>query len=313
MPKNSTAYDDEFSEEELKLLNEGMSDDTLPPPDESEGVPPEPEAAPAPAVDPAAPAAAPAAVDPAAEPAQENDNGMSEFLAKHAGKTPEELLKIAFQQSQRAGKAEVVQRQTQEQIDSIRVRAQEVLQQRRQAIADKREQFKARLEEDPDAATLELHEEILRREEQAAEGDEHLARIDTAIELASAAIPDFRIRYQDIAAFAQELNYSTEEIAAIDDGRNIVTLYLASIAGKLIKSGVMDAAGNFRSMPAPTAETDPRLKIPANAMTSLSTPGNPATPAGDNNQVMANLLQLSDADFDKMTDEELELMLRRAS
>jgi|GWRWMinimDraft_5_1066013.scaffolds.fasta_scaffold02055_2 hypothetical protein len=301
---SDTAYDDDFSDEELKALNEGMADDTLPPPDESEGAPAEPVVEPVVApVDPAA----------AVEPAVENDGGMSEFMAKHAGKTPEELLKIAFQQSQRAGKAEVGQRQSQEQIDSFRVKAQEVLAARKQAIADKREAFHQRLQEDPDAATLELHESLLAREEAAAEGEEHLARIDSAIELASGAIPDFANRYQDIAAFGQELNFTTEEINAIDDGRHLVTLYLASLSGNLIKSGVMDAAGNFRSMPTPTAQTDPRLELPKNAMTSLSTPGNAATPTTDMGQELANLLQLSDADFDNLTEAELELLLRRGS
>lgn len=310
MPKGpQTAYDDDLSEEELKLLNEGMGAEDLPPPDESDGIPPdvvlEPEAKPA--VEPA-PAAA------AAEPevAPQDDGGMSEFLAKHAGKTPEELLKIAFQQSQRAGKAEITQRQTQEQIDSIRVRAQEVLAQRKASIAERREQFKVQLEEDPDAAALQLHEQLLSREEQAAEGEERLARIDSAIELASGAIPDFANRYKDIAAFGQELNYSPEEINAIDDGRNIVTLYLASIAGNLIKSGIMDAAGNFRSMPTPTAETDPRLKLPEKQITSLSAPGS-TSGATDTGADLANLLNLSDADFDKLSEAELNLILQRGS
>lgn len=311
MPKGSSAYeDDELSAEELKLLNEGMADETIPPEDDSEGAPVD-----APELDPAAPAPV---VTPAAEVASSelpanDDGGMSEFLAKHAGKTPEELLRIAFQQSQRAGKAEVGQRQSQDQIDQIRTRAAEVLASRKADIAKRREDFRTRLEEDPDAATQSVHDMLLSQEEQQAEREEHLARIDSAIELASTAIPQFETRYKDIMAFGQELNYSPEEINAIDDGRNIVTLYLASIAGKLIKSGVMDAAGNFRSMPSPTAETDPRLKIPANAMTSLSTPGGAATPATDDAAQLANLLQLSDADFANLSEEELDLILRRVS
>lgn len=310
MPKgNQTAYDDDLTEEELKLLNEGMSDSTVPPEDDADGVPPADEGG-----EPAPAAPAPAATEaPAAEPAANDDGGMSEFMAKHAGKSPEELLRIAFQQSQRAGKAEVTQRQTQEQIDSIRTRAQEVLAQRRQAIAEKRENFKTRLQEDPDAATLELHEQLLAREEAAAEGEEHLARIDSAIELASTVIPDFANRYKDIAAFGGELNFTPEEINAIDDGRQIVTLYLASIAGNMIKSGVMDVAGNFRSMPTPTAETDPRLKLPEKTMTSLSNPGSTTDASGDTAQALANMLQMSDADFDKMSDAEIELILQRGS
>lgn len=316
MPKGTqTAYDDELSEEELKLLNEGMENDGLPPPDESEGAPaddgaapPPPPAAPTP---PPPPAAQPAAAPAAEEGAQ--DDGMAEFLAKHAGKTPEELLKIAFQQSQRAGKAEIGQRQTQEQIDDIRRRAQEVLTQRKASIAQRREEFKTRLEEDPDGATLALHEQLLNSEEQAAENEAHIARIDSAIELASTAIPNFTTRYKDIMAFGEELNYTPDEIRSIDDGRNIVTLYLASIAGNLIKTGVMDAAGNFRSMPTPTAETDPRLKMPANPMTTLSTAGAPSGATDDTATVLANLLNMSDAEFDKLSDAELELVLQRGS
>jgi hypothetical protein len=305
-----TAYDDELSAEELKLLNEGMSDDGMPPPDESEGAPqdvdtgtPAPEATPTPQV----------VETPQAEAHGNDDGGLADFQNKHAGKTPEELLKIAFQQTQRAGKAEVVQRQTQEQIDTFRQKAADVLKARKESIAQRRETFKQQLEEDPDAATQSVHEMLLNREEQEAEHEEHTARIDAAIELAQTAIPNFANRYQDIRNFGQELNYSPQEIDSIDDGRNIVTLYLASLAGNLIKSGVMDAAGNFRSMPSPTAETDPRLKMPANAMTSLSTPGSAAAPAGDDGAVLANMLQMSDADFSNLSDEELDLILRRAS
>lgn len=310
MPKGSGAYEaDELSDEELKLLDEGMSDDTIPPEDDSDGAPADvaqgDPAAPAPAATPEAQAAP-------SELHANDDGAMSEFLSKHQGKTPEELLRIAFQQSQRAGKAEVGQRQTQEQIDGFRQRAADVLKARKENIAQRREAFRQQLEEDPDAATASVHDMLLTQEEREAEHIEHTARIDAAIDLASAAIPHFDKRYRDIMQFGEELNYSPQEIAAIDDGRSIVTLYLASLAGNLIKAGIMDAGGNFRSMPMPSAETDPRLQMPANLITSLSTPGGAATPAGDEATQLANMLQMSDDDFGKLSDEELDLILRRA-
>lgn len=311
----SDGYNDEPTAEELELLRQ---DNTIPPADdESQAPAPAPEAAPAPAPAPAAePAPAPApAAEPAPAPAQTEDERFAAFMAQHAGKSSEEIARLAFQQQQRANAEGFRARQARESVEATQTRVREALEraaQRREQIAQERQTFAQRLQDDPDAATREMHERMLSTEEQALAQEEVRARQDAAVGLARAAIPDFDRIAPEVHAFGAEMNYTPEELNGITDGRDLVTLHLASLAGKLMKAGVIDVHGRFLKMPTAHEATDPRLNPPA-AVTTLSSA--PARSNGGGQSLgdqLMDISKMSDADFDKLDPKVLEDLLRQA-
>lgn len=306
MARGSTAYEDDFSDDELKALEEHSGSEAVPPVEDDDANPITPEK-----VVEEKGLAPPAAATPEGEAEEE---AYQAFLKSHEGKTPEELAKLAFQQSKRANAEAFRGRKSQEQVDAIRENAARVLQERKADIAARREKFGTQLAEDPDAATRDLHEAMLTREEQEAEYEAARARQDAAIELASTAIPDFVAKAPAIQAFGAEMNYTPEELNGISDGRDLVTLYLASLAGNLIKSGVMDVHGAFSQAPQVVASTpsDPRLRAPAPVKTLSSAPARSAGTPSSLEQSLVDVLNLSDAAFNKLSDAELENLLRQA-
>jgi hypothetical protein len=311
------AYSDEPTEEELRIAAELDSDPNapLPPPEDADGlpVPPAPEA-PAPATD--APAAdAPAADAPAPPVVQTEDEKFAAWKAQHAGKTPEEIERLAFQQSQRAAGAAFQQRRAAESLEAIQTRAREALERaatRKAQLAETRTAFDQQLQDDPDAATRAVHERMMSAEERAIERAEHEAKLDSAIALASTAIPNFQQTAPETYAFGAEMNYSPEELSNISDGRDLVVLHLASLTGKLIKSGVMDIHGNFKKMPGAVAQTDPRLTAPAPVTTLSSAPARNVGGGATVDSQLLDLTKMSDADFDKLDPAVLEGLLRKA-
>lgn len=304
------AYDDDFSDDELKALEEHAGSEIVPLVEDDDANPITPEKV----VEEKGLTPAPDAAATAAPAADTEEEAYQAFLKSHEGKTPEELAKLAFQQSKRANAEAFRGRKSQEQIDQIRETAQRTLEARKADIAARREKFSTQLAEDPDAATRDLHEAMLSQEEQAAEIEAIRARQDAAIELASTAIPDFVNKAPALQAFGHEMNYSKEELDGITDGRDLVTLYLASLAGNLIKSGVMDVHGAFSQAPQVVNETpvDPRLRAPAAVKTLSSAPARSAGTPNSLEQQLTDVLNLSDAAFAKLSDAELENLLRQA-
>lgn len=325
MPRITTGYDDELTEDELKALREHEGDDTLPPPDDQEG----------------------ASTDGKANDGDDDHGGeddqrgqdqqqerqqerqvddaagdeageLAAFLERHKGKSPEEIAKIAFQQSKRAGRAEFSVRETQTRLTTVLDRIQQARDQRLAQIGERREQFRDKLEKDPDAALLEAREATLAREEQEAiaelDQEEFRARADAAIELAASAIPDFANRAPRIRQFGVDMGFSPEEVDRIVDGRQIVTLHLASIAGNLIRAGVMDAAGNFIGLPEPSRDAG-QDGGQGGGRTRPGFGKTPARGAGTTKTIddrLAEVSKMSDKDFDKLTDEQLDALLREA-
>lgn len=319
---------DELSDAELKQLEGFMTtDNTVPPPDESEGAPaaaaPEAPAAPAApsAPAPTAPVApsAPAAPRPGdpipAAPEQTDDERFAAWQAQHAGKSPEELAKLAFQQQQRASRAEAEKRRTGETLAQIqdRVRtASERAAAERERISAERTAFQQRLADDPDAATRELHERQITAEEARIAAEEHAARVDAAIGLASLALPDFQERAARVYAFGNAVGYSQQELAGISDGRDLITLSLAEMSARLIQAGMMDMKGNLMAAPPAAEATDPRLTAPTPMATLSSAPAR-AAPAGNGNVVRqaTDILSMNDADFAKLPAAELDALMRQ--
>lgn len=298
--------DDELTAEEQSALDSLALDNTAPPPEDEDGL----DAAAPPAGDAAAVVVPPAVVvDPAAAPAETDDAKFEAFRAQHAGKTPDEVLRIAFQQERRATRTAFDARRATEERNQVVARATSALEARKAAIADKRSRFDQQLEQDPDAATRALAHQRFDEEERAAEAEAtrvaHEARLDEAFELAYSAIPDLQTKLPEIYAFGGEMNYSPEELKGIADGRDLVTLYLASLAGNLIKGGLMDTRGTLVAAPPSVEATDPRLTAPAAVRTLSSAPARAADVAKSPEQALQDVLGLSDADFDKLTTEDL--------
>ncbi len=284
---------EELTDDELKLLE---LEPDAPPPAESDA---EPAAEPAPA-DSAAPA------DPAA--AEAPDPEFAEFLRSHEGKSPEELAKIAFQQQKRAAAAGFEARKREQVISEVVAKAQQTLEQRKAAIAERRKAFEDQLQNDPDAATRALAQERFDAEErqaiEEAEIAEREARIDSAFELASRAIPDLPKVYPEMYSFGQEMQFSDDELRGIEDGREMVMLYLGMTAAKLMKAGVIDIRGNMIAAPAAAAPSDPRLTAPPAPKTLSTAPARPVSATSTIEQQLAALLGDDDA-LSKMSDDDL--------
>jgi hypothetical protein len=325
----NTAYE-EPTEDELKVMEEGMASAPVPPTEDDDSKPITPaqvEAEAAANAAPAAPAAGAAGADGApvegAAPAKEptEDEKFAAFLKQHEGKSPEELAKLAFQQQNRAAQAGFTARQAREQAEASGKRIAEALAavtERRKAIAGKRTEFDQRLQEDPDAATRDVHERLLTKEEQEAAQEEFQLRQQHMVSVAATVIPDFQTEAPRIAAFGAELNYTPEELGAITDPRDMVTLWMASHAGRLMRAGIMDFNGNLQmdKLPAAVAATDPRLAPTTPVIqTNGQTPGRSADGARSIEDQLAEIAKMTDKEmeqFERAHPGVLENLLRQA-
>lgn len=319
---------DDLSADEQKQLDTFMTtDNTAPPADEQEGAPEQPRAptapeAPAAPSAPAAPAAtvaptAPAAPAPAA-PEQTDDERFAAWRAQHDGKSPEELARLAFQQGQRASSAEARARtanQSLQQVNDTLAAARERAAAARKAITDRQQQFDEQLQNDPDGAARALRQERDADALAAIDAEEHSARVDAAIGLASTAFPDFETRAASVYGFGGEMGYSKEELAGISDGRDLVVLTMAEGMARLMKAGLVDARTmQLTQAPPPVvdpAPTDPRLTAPTPIATLSSTPARPADSTKTVTTQATDILGMTDADFAKLPQAEFDALMRQ--
>lgn len=311
MPKTAPDPDDLSREEEAEL-DKFMGSEPPPPDDSGE--------APATSTSEAEPPADPE--PPAEKPAGEGEEGLVDpelaaFLEKHNGKSSEELATLAYQQQKRATTAAYDGRQTQQRLQEIVTRAQQARETAQAKIEADRKAFEEQLQSDPDAAMRAAQEQrFAERERQVqAEADARIfeARQEEARALAAAAIPDFARQAPVISGFAiNDMNFTPEEIERIDDGRMVVTLYLASLAGRHIKAGTMDATGRF--LAAPEASATPAPGAGAQPPRTLSSaPKRAATGAKTLEQQLADIANLNDADFEKaFNDPAVQELLKQA-
>ncbi|WP_169542528.1 hypothetical protein [Sphingomonas baiyangensis] len=304
------AYDEEFTPEELAA----MADNTPPPAAEPEGTDAASAAAAtdAPATEPAAPAApAPAGAQPAPGDPEE-DERYRQFAAQYQGRSTDELVRIAYQQQQRANRSAFEQRKATEQRDAVLQRIQQARAARDAAVenvSQRRREFDEQLQNDPDAATRRLAQERFDAEEreakEAADRVEQEARAEEAFHFASQYIPDLPQRAPLMQQFGVEIGYSPEEVRGISDGRDLVMLHLASVAGNLMKAGVIDRTGQLLRTAPDVQATDPRLTAPPPPNTLSSAPGRSASAAKTAEQQLQDMLNLSDKDFDALSEEDI--------
>ncbi|AYJ85772.1 hypothetical protein D3Y57_07035 [Sphingomonas paeninsulae] len=303
--------DEVFTDEETAALATLELDNT-PPVDENDPV------TTTEAIDPALAAATPAApADPATPAPVDEDAAFKAWQEANKGKTPDELARIAFNQTKRADRVSFDHRRVTTQSAELASRAREQLASRKSSIAERRAAFATELNDDPDAATKRLADERFDAEERAAEAEvtqiERQAQLDSAIDLASRAIPDFATAFPKIREFGAELNYSPEEVDGISDGRDVVTLYLAMLSANMIKAGAMDMRGQMVSATPPSvAATDPRLNTPATPGTMTAGAGRATDGVKSVEEQLGDLLNLSDADFNKLDTETLRRLTGNA-
>lgn len=301
-------FDDDLSEQEKAEL--AAFENSTPPADVDDADPqPTPTPAPAPA-----PAQEPQQAQP--EAGDEPDD-LEAFKAKHAGKSPEELLALAHAQIKRANRVGFEARHAGETLKQFQDRARAALEAKKQQAAGKLEGLEARraelrqkIQDDPDAATTEIMEMLLERDKAAVQADVDAAEVETqvqeALTFAGQYIPDFHTRAPQMFNTAVELGFQPEELHAIRDGRQLVVLHLATMAGNLMRAGVIDRLGNLVApQPGNPQPTDPRLAAdnPPNGFGRK-----PAAPGGGQKSqadAMNDLLNLSDAELAKMDDGEL--------
>jgi hypothetical protein len=240
---------------------------------------------------------------------------LAAFLEKHKDKSPEELARLAFQQSKRASKEAASSRQVRSKVSAIAGRAREAAERRERlagAAPDLKAQFKARLSEDPDAATAELFEALLDSKLQEADDSAREARVEEAIHFADEHIPEFGRSWPGMLEIAKEVGYSEDEINAIDDGRPLVVLYLASLTGRLMKSGIMDRFGNILNAPQPQpVPLDPRLSAP-DPQRTLGGGSRGVRGAQTIEQQLAEIASMSDEEFDKLDPATIDALLKAA-
>lgn len=322
----NSAYS-EPTEDELKLLETEMASNVVPPAEDDDTKPITPEQVAAEAgvtpIGEKKPAeASPAAEAPAAAPKdQTEDEKLAAFLEEHKGKSPEELAKLAFQQTQRANQSGFQARRAKEDAAAASKRISDALvglQERRAKIAEKRTGFDEQLQTDPDAATREVHERLLTNEERELQQEEFRLKQDHMVSIVSQVIPDFHTAAPAIAAFGAEMNYSPDELASVTDPRDMVTLHLASLTGRLMKAGIMDINGNIdpaKLAPA-VAATDPRLvnKTPV-IQTIGSAPARTTNGAKSLEQQLGEIAAMNDREMEKFERDHpgvLDQLLRQA-
>jgi chemotaxis protein histidine kinase CheA len=323
---DKSPFDEEFSPEEEAALQDANA---IPPAEEegegsveealaAAGQAKEPDPAPAEAPKPGeAPAAE--APKPAEEPpAQTEEQELAAFLEKHKDKTPEELQRLLFQQTKRASREAADNRRTRSQVSAIAERARAAQARREQlatAAPDLKEKFRQRVGEDPDAAVSELFEAIVDQKLQEADSEVQAARVEEAIQFADAHIPDFGTNWPGMHKLANEIGYSDDEVNAIDDGRPLIALYLASHTARLMKAGIMDRYGNINLEALPGFQAtpiDPRLAAPDPQKTLGGGAARGARGAQTVEQQLAEIANMSDEEFNKLDPAVLDALLKAA-
>ena len=309
--------DDLTPEEEALLRN----DNTPPIPAEEENTPVADPLATQPVTDPAAPA-----VDPSAAPTDgqtpsapaDPDADFKAYAERHAGKTPEDLMKLAYQQDRARSQARAEASEATKAIRTMRDGLTSRVEAMKAKQQQEREKFDETLRDDPDAAAKMAFDKAQARELAEAEALEHGRYIEYQTELAASVIPNFNNNAPEMLRFGIEaLGFEEGDIRQIDDARELTALYMAMQYSNMMARGLVDMAGNIigNGQPGVTAQppVDPRLAAPAAPRTLSQAPGSTGGgPKGIREQV-AEALAMADKDFEALPADQLEKMLREVS
>jgi hypothetical protein len=305
-------FDDALSDEEEAKLRE-LSEAQAPPPISGEGEDADAPAAAAPAAaEPAAvaePGAEPAAVtDVSAEADAEAKESFDQFAAKHKDRTPEELLKLAFQKEQARKSARFDAKQARDIVTDLRDGLQKRAAARTTKQVAERAQFNETLATDPDAAATMAFERQQERERQEAEAEDWQGYVAAQTEICNRAIPRFREVAPEMMQFGVEfLGYEPLQVQNAHDSRDMIALYMASRFHRLMQAGVVSFDGALVNPAAVVAEAAPAAAAPVltrQAPRTLSAaPGGAGGGAKSLKDQAQDLLSMSDADFDKAVEQ----------
>jgi hypothetical protein len=177
---------------------------------------------------------------------------LAEFMAKHKGKSPEELLKLAFNQDKarrerdaEAKSAKQAKEQAAQRLAQIaKAMADEQQARERQRLAEKR-QFEEELKSDPDAATKRLMERQHARERQEEQQRQWDGFVQTQTQLFAERIHNeigksLEEIGPDLMRYAvEEGGYTPQEVAAAADHRDLLTLDRARRFSAAVKAGYL--------------------------------------------------------------------------
>lgn len=264
-----------------------------------------------------------------ADPEPDPEADFAAWSAKHQGKSPEDLLRMAWQQNKARAEARRGERDaragastTQERLDALTTRIREARDAKQRELTERHAKFQEDLKADPDAVAIRQHEESLTREARDHQAQLWGAFVEEQRTLTREAIPDFDDVQAEIVRYAvEERGYTPQEVMAASDHRDILTLDKARRFDALVKSGVIDGRGTFRSAPTPgqpsasPAERARQIistKPPANAPRSLSDARGVRSKTGPRalHDKAGELLAMSDADFAKLDPKDLDTLLR---
>lgn len=250
------------------------------------------------------------AADPADAPvAEENDQGedrdaaFRDFLERYKDKSPEEMARIAFQQSNARKEARHEASQAE-----ARIRAYQ---------AHERALLEKTLAQDPGAAARFGCARSQQAELERIAEEHEATHLATQIEAARAMVPDLDDRGEELLRFGvTRMGYSEEQLQQVYDARDLKTLYMAMMFDQLMQAGVVDMRGQLLNGAVGTGSRqplDPRVSIPAAPRTQSSAGGRGGGHARSLRQQAQDLLNMSDEDFSNISGAELDDMLRALS
>jgi hypothetical protein len=306
---DNDAFNEGLSEEEEKLLAE-QSAAAAPPPAASEGEDGEPAgqtaAAPA-AAEPGKEGEAAPTTDVNAEADAEARESFEQFAAKHKDRSPEELLKLAFQKEQARKSARFDAKEARDVVSQIRDGMQKRLADSQQRRNQEKDRFNQTLAEDPDKAAQMAFEAVQNKEAEEEQAREWQGYVAKQTEITRSIIPNFDTVGPELMSFGVDrIGYEPGQVAAAHDARDIVTLYFASRFDKLVQAGIVDMEGRILNGGQPTAGAAPvtapngQSRAPRTPpLTMSSAPGNGGGGSKSLKDQAQDILTMSEADFDK--------------
>jgi hypothetical protein len=258
-------------------------------------LPPPPEA-------PAATTEAPAADVTAAADAEAKET-FEAWAAKHKDRSPEELLRLAFDKEQARKVARHDAKEARSTLTDLRDGVQKRMADLRERQAKEKANFNQTLAEDPDKAAQIAFERTQQREAEEAEVAEWGNYVRTQTEISRSIIPNFDTVAPEMVKFGVErIGYDLAMVQNAHDARDMMALYMASQFDKLVQAGVVGFDGTIIGMPAatgqqaaPAAQQPPMRQAPRTLGSAPGASGGAKTLKDTAN----DLLSMSEKDFEK--------------
>jgi hypothetical protein len=183
-------------------------------------------------------------VDVNAEADAEAKESWEQFAAKHKDRSPEELLKLAFQKEQARKSARFDAKEARDVVTQIRDGMQRRLADSQTRRNQERDRFNQTLAEDPDKAAQMAFEAVQNKEAEEEQAREWQNYVGQQTQITRNVIPNFEAVAPELMSFGVErMGYEPGQVQAAHDARDIITLYFASRFDKLVQAGIVDMEG----------------------------------------------------------------------